>query len=114
MNALQSAVTAAPEAVRIASSDRAPRVPLLFTLGAGIALFLIVGLFHIWSRVAILDQGYAIGKQRAVREELLQDQKSLQLELARLRDPARLEHSATAYGLGPAKPGQFVIMGAGE
>lgn len=108
MNALKAVAAGAA-----APAHRAPgaRVPVYFTLAVGIALFLAVGLFHIWSRVAILDQGYAIGRQRQNREELLQDRKALQLEIARLRDPARLERAAVSLGLAAPTPGQIVILG---
>jgi cell division protein FtsL len=108
MNAVKHAAADMPLAGRRAP---AARVPVLFTLAVGILLFLAVGLFHIWSRVAIVEQGYAIGRQRSLREELLQERKSLQLELARLREPVRLERAAVNLGLAAPTPGQIVIMG---
>lgn len=86
------------------------RLSVLVTVGAGVFLFLAVGLFHVWSRVAIIEQGYALSRQRSLRDEMLQEQRSLTLQIARLRDPARLEKAAQSFELGAPRPGQIVIL----
>lgn len=86
------------------------RLPVLAVLALGILLFLGVGLFHVWSRVALLDKGYELSAQKNRREELLQERKTLLLEIARLRDPARLERAAKSLGLAKPEPGQVIIM----
>lgn len=95
-------------AARLAPGGR--RLSVLVTVGAGVVLFLAVGLFHVWSRVAIIEQGYALSRQRSLREEMRQEQRSLTLEIARLRDPARLEKAAQSFSLGAPRPGQIVIL----
>lgn len=106
MDAVKSAAAA------VAPARPAPRLSVLVTVGVGVGLFLAVGLFHVWSRVAIIEQGYALSKQRQLRDEMLQEQKALTLQIARLRDPARLEGAARSLGLGAAKPGQIIILEA--
>lgn len=89
---------------------QAPQVSVLATVVVGVSLFLCVGLFHVWSRVAILEQGYALSRQRTSRDELLQEQRALSLHLARLRDPSRLESAAKSMGLVAALPGQVIFL----
>lgn len=86
------------------------RLSVLVTVGVGVFLFLAVGLFHVWSRVAIIEQGYALSRQRSLREEMRQEQRSLTLQIARLRDPARLEKAAQSFQLTAPRPGQIIIL----
>lgn len=88
----------------------AARIPLAATLVVGILIFLSVGLFHVWSRVAVVEQGYRLSKQRSVRDELFEERRVLNLELARQRDPARLESAARSFGLTVPQPGQTIFM----
>jgi hypothetical protein len=108
--AVRSVATAHSAARPQVRALREGRLPVGAVLGLGIILFLAVGLFHVWSRVAILDKGYELSAQKSIREELLQERKVLQLDMARLRDPARLERAASSMGLAKPAPGQIVIM----
>lgn len=104
------AIKAASVSAAAPAARSGPRLSVLLTVGLGVVLFLAVGLFHVWSRVAIIEQGYALSRQRSLREEMLQEQRSLTLEIARLRDPARLEKAAQSYELAAPRPGQIVIL----
>jgi cell division protein FtsL len=87
-----------------------PRLSVLRVLILGFSLFLVVGLFHVWSRVAILEQGYSLVQERRNQEALTQEQRALTLKIRQLRDPARLEIAARRMNLRAPSVGQVVLM----
>ena len=89
---------------------RPVRIPLWVTLGVSVFLFVTVGLFRIWSRVEIVSQGYALERERKVREDIFLEKRALLLQVERMRDPSRLEELARNAALTPPQPGQVVLM----
>ncbi|BBO91630.1 cell division protein FtsL [Desulfosarcina ovata] len=64
-------------------------------------LFLFVeSLFYAWCRVQCVDTGFAIDRQTRRHEALLKERNTLNIELARLKSPGRIETIArTRLGL---------------
>ncbi len=77
---------------------------LLKGWSATLALFLVLALFHVWTRVQVVESGYRIRELSARLEELKGDQHTLRLEIATRKSPVRLE--AVARQLGLRKPPQ--------
>lgn len=71
-------------------------VILLDLLPAGllVALFAVVGVVHVTSRVMVVKAGYELSRLDTERQELAREKAKLELELATLRSPARLESVA--------------------
>jgi cell division protein FtsL len=76
---------------------------LLFALFAG------VGILHVTSRVLVVDMGYRLSRAESEERALTRENDRLKLELATLKNPARLEKLAREK-LGMAMPaGPLVI-----
>ncbi len=54
----------------------------------------VLGLFYVWSRVQVVHLGYDVSKLRTESETLNKQVSNLELEIARLKSPARLEDVA--------------------
>ncbi len=54
----------------------------------------VLGLFYVWSRVQVVRLGYDVSKLKAEAETLNKQASNLELEIARLKSPARLEDVA--------------------
>ena len=64
------------------------------------ALFFLQGLFYVWCRVQCTNAGYAIEQEKSRQETLLKVRSTLNIELARLKSPERIETIAgTRLGL---------------
>ena len=80
------------------------------------ALFLglsLVGLalLHVWLRLQVIQLGYVLSTTSKVQSQLEQENRELQLELATLTSPDRLEQRArTRLGLREPEKGQVVIL----
>jgi len=67
---------------------------------AVMALFFMQGLFYVWCRVQCTNAGYAIEQEKNREETLLKVRRTLNIELARLKSPERIETIArTRLGL---------------
>jgi cell division protein FtsL len=55
------------------------------------ALFFLHGLFYVWCRVQCTNIGYAIERETSRHETLLKVRSTLNIELARLKSPERIE-----------------------
>ena len=65
-----------------------------------IVLFFAEALFYVWCRVQCVNVSYGIDRERGRRLVLLKERSTLNIELARLKSPARIETLArTRYGL---------------
>jgi cell division protein FtsL len=74
----------------------------LLVLGAAVACAL--GLAHVWTRVAVLDRSYQLGRARAESEKLGRELATLKVEVASLRSTARLDRDARQkLQMGPAQ-----------
>ena len=55
------------------------------------ALLFLQGLFYVWCRVQCVNAGYAIEQEKSRHETLLKVRRTLNIELARLKSPERIE-----------------------
>jgi cell division protein FtsL len=79
---------------------------IAFALLVGMVLF-----FHVWSRLQVIDLGYALAAQRTVRQKLQEENRELRLELATLTSPERLESAARfRLGMHPPKTEEVIIL----
>ena len=62
-------------------------LPLLVIL----AILTIVSIFHVWSRVKVVDLNLQLGESRKQFKELQIEQSKLKLEVASLKTPSRIE-----------------------
>ena len=83
---------------------------LLFALFAG------VGILHVTSRVLVVDMGYRLSKAETEGRDLTRENDRLKLELATLKNPARLEKLAREkLGMAmPAGPAVVALPAAGS
>jgi cell division protein FtsL len=73
-----------------------------------------VGIFHVWSRTRVTAVGYELGRLESEHRQLLAERDRLNLEVATLRSPGRLERFARErLGMAPPAPGAVVAGMAG-
>ena len=100
---------AAPRRIEEALSGR--REDLLPALLLILVILTAVSIFHVWSRVKIIDLNLQLGEQRRQVKELQQEQNRLKLESASLKTPARIEAVAQQeLGLSLPTNQQVVIV----
>jgi cell division protein FtsL len=75
---------------------RSPRVKRPGLWIAAIALVFMETLFYAWCRVQCVNTGYAIEQANGRRASLLAERSTLNIELARLKSPERIETIARA------------------
>jgi cell division protein FtsL len=73
-----------------------------------------VGVFHVWSHTCVTTAGYRLGELQRAAEELRAERNRLEVEVATLRAPGRLEAYARALGMAPPAPGAVVAGWSGE
>ncbi len=76
------------------------------------ALFAGVGIVHVTSRVMVVNVGYTLSTLEQESRTLTRENEQLRLELATLKNPARLEKLARQEGMGPPPPGTVVTVTA--
>jgi cell division protein FtsL len=83
-------------------------------LSAIIAVFLwlvVSGFAYVWCRVQVVQLGYLLSDVHRMHSELLNNSKKLQLELARLKAPERVERIALQQlGLNHPTKNQIVML----
>ncbi|HKZ16190.1 MAG TPA: cell division protein FtsL [Geobacteraceae bacterium] len=91
---------ATPKKLELAVSQRWDLFPylIIFTI-----LLMLVSLFHVWSRVRVVDLGLQITEASRTMKECQQEKSRLRLEVASLKNPARIELVAK-QDLGMALP----------
>ncbi|MCI0371307.1 MAG: cell division protein FtsL [candidate division NC10 bacterium] len=68
-------------------------------------------LFYVWQHIQVLRLGYALEGLRAQRGALLQEQRTLTLELARITALSRVEAIARArFEMDTPHPGQVIVL----
>ena len=72
-------------------------------------LFLLV-LFYAWQHFSAVQYGYRIEAQKTQRDQLVEQNRTLKLEQAGLRDPERIDTLARKMGLQSPQPGQVVQL----
>ncbi len=76
------------------------------------ALFSVLGVAHVASRVTVVSSGYEVSQLGHQDRTLVQENDRLKLELATLKSPARLEKLAREkLGMAPVPAGAMVLMG---
>lgn len=65
----------------------------LFIVGV-FAIVVAAGVAHVWLRYRVIRTGYAMGDRLQAVRELEEEERKLRLELAALRNPARIEKLA--------------------
>ncbi|MGE5324423.1 MAG: cell division protein FtsL [Actinomycetota bacterium] len=90
-------------------SDPRRRREIRVFSGTMAALFLLV-LFYAWQHFSAVQYGYKIEAQKTQREQLVEQNRTLKLEQAGLRDPERIDTLARKMGLQSPQPGQVVQL----
>lgn len=98
--AAYSKVAAVPKKVELAMSQRWDLFPYLIIVTV---LLMLVSLFHVWSRVKVVDLNLQISDATKTLKECQQEKNRLRLEVATLKNPARIEMVAKGE-LGMALP----------
>lgn len=79
-----------------------------------VGLLASVGLFHVWSHTRVTTAGYRLGELQRTQEALIAQRNRLEVEVATLRAPGRLERFAREkLGMAPPEPGAVVAGRAG-
>ena len=74
-----------------------------------IIIVTVVSVFHVWSRVKVMDLNLKVGELRRELKEQEQMQGGLKLEVASLKMPARIENLATGE-LGMSLPTEQQVV----
>lgn len=100
----------APEAVaRERTRPQGGERRLMAVIGIGLLVVAGVALVLVWVRLQTVDTGYALSAARHLAHRLEQEQRELEMEIATLTSPRRLEQVARErLGMGPPTPGQIV------
>ena len=95
--------------VKVADSKRA-REMAMFSVSAAVLFFFTM--IYAWQHLSSIEYGYKIEAQKIEKEALLEQNRSLRLEEASLRDPERIEQLATRMGLVAPQAGQLMHLEA--
>lgn len=91
---------AAPKKLEAMYAQKGEMFPFLLAV---MVLLTLVSVFHVWSRVRVIDLNLEIAEANRFLKEAQEEQNRLRLEVASLKTPARIE--ALAKGdLGMALP----------
>jgi len=98
------------------SARREPRaLGVVLRPTALVAALAAVGVFHVWSHTRVTAAGYRLGELQREQEALRAERDRLEVEVATLRAPGRLEAFARArLRMAPPAPGAVVAGRAGE
>ncbi|MGA8830568.1 MAG: hypothetical protein ACLQT6_10430 [Desulfomonilaceae bacterium] len=90
-----------------ACSYRLPRI-LPYCVVIALSILLLVGLFNVWNRMALVQLGYEISTLETKNKELQGRVRELSLELSSLESPVEIEKKATKQGLRMPSVGRIV------
>ena len=65
--------------------------------------FILLGIFYVWQHIEIVKSGYCINRLKSERTTLVEENRTLQLNVSSLRSPQRIESIAKDMGLIPSK-----------
>ncbi len=83
--------------------------PSLAYVALGAVALVAIAVLLVWVRLQVVDAGYELSTGRRVEQRLEQEQRELDLEIATLTSPPRLERVARErLGMKPPAPGQIV------
>ncbi len=93
------------------SSLSKSRHSLVFGATFLLALLIAAAIFYIGMHVKVVNLGYQINQELQKKEKLIEDNKRLDLEIARLKSPTRIEHEAKEkLGLVMPSAGQILYL----
>ena len=81
-------VTAPRQLEAILEGRRNEFIPALLAI---LALLIIVSIFHVWSRVTVVDLNLKLSEGRKRFKDMQQEQARLKIEIASLKTPSRIE-----------------------
>ena len=83
----------------------------IFTIIAVFTWLLLSGFGYVWCRIQVVKLGYMLSEDHLINTRLLNDNKKLHLELARLKAPERVERIAIEQlGLKHPSKSQIVVL----
>ena len=87
----------------------------MLTLGATLAVLLLLTMVYVWQHFSAVDYGYKIEQLKSERATIAEDTRTLSLEEASLKDVSRIDRLARGMGMQPPIEGQWQPMdGAGS
>jgi len=99
---------------RKAPVDRAARIERrrgVLRYSVILLCFASVVLLHVWLRLQVVNQGYALSATTKLQQRLEQEQRQLRVEYATLTTPDRVEALARRrLGLRPPEKGQVIVL----
>ncbi len=94
-----------------ARADRTPWRPEVWRVVMVLGLICLGILGYVWQHIQVLRLGYTLEDLRARRATLLQEQKTLTIELARLTALSRIEAMARGrLEMETPRPGQVIVL----
>jgi cell division protein FtsL len=103
-----SKVATPPKKIETTVSQRWDLFPYLITV---LALLTLLSLFHVWSRVKVVDLNLQLTESNRLLKSLLQEKNMLKLEVASLKNPARIEALAKGeLGMGLPSDQQVIVV----
>ncbi len=107
----QSSRKASANLAAVRARPRAGDRRLTVAVAAGMLMMVGVSLLLVRVRLQTVNVGYQLSTGRHLAHRLEQEQRELELEIATLTSPRRLEQLARArLGMGPPTPGQIVTV----
>src|SRR5205807_5570144 len=73
---------------------------------ASVATLFLMAMFYALQHFTVIEYGYQIEAQKAQRDQLVEQTRTLKLEEASLRDPGRIDKLAREMGFESPQPGQ--------
>lgn len=105
---------ASPPSGSVRGSPPSGFVPMA-RVAALIGALALVGIVHVWSRTRVTAAGYRLGELQRTQESLRAQRDRLEVEVATLRAPGRLEEFArTRLKMAPPAAGTVTAGRAGE
>ncbi len=107
---MSQAIGSVRPGIRVALRARWVATPCLSTVGLGL-LVLAVALLYVWQHIHVVRMGYEVEGLRHEKAALVQEYKSLRLELGQLQSMRRVEEIArNRLGMVTPKRGQVVLI----
>ena len=90
---------------------RSPKRGAVVLMATVLATLVATAVAQVWTHLRAIEYGYKISKASRIRTRLLEQQRRLSIELALLKDPARIAKIATTrLGLQVPEPDQMRIL----
>ena len=93
--------------VRVHDTRRAREIAMF---AVSVCLLFIMTMIYAWQHFSAIEYGYRIEAQRMQRDSLIEQNRTLRLEEASLRDPQRIDTLARRMGLQAPEAGQVMHM----